>query len=64
MAHLYGRNLDYFFDPTVTSEPAPLWRKIEARDVTKEHRLFLSFLERYSTLENLLGLKQSWSVFL
>jgi len=29
--------------------------------VTKEQRLFLSFLERYSTLEKLLGLKQSWT---
>lgn len=61
IARLYGRSLDYFFEPTVTPEPTPLWRKIETRDVTKEQRLFLSFLERYSTLEKLLGLKQSWT---
>ncbi|MDO9514899.1 MAG: XRE family transcriptional regulator [Syntrophales bacterium] len=60
MARLYGRNLDYFFEPTVIPEPIPLWRKIETRDVSKEQRLFLSFLERYSTLEKLLALKQSW----
>ena len=61
IARLYGRNLDYFFELTVTPEPTPLWRKIETRDVTKEQRLFLVFLERYSTLEKLLGLKQSWA---
>ncbi len=61
IARLYGRSLDYFFEPTVTHEPTPLWRKIETRNVTKEQRLFLSFLERYSTLEKLLGLKQSWT---
>jgi Zn-dependent peptidase ImmA (M78 family)/DNA-binding XRE family transcriptional regulator len=61
IAHLYGRNLDYFFKSTVTPEPSPLWRKTKTRDVTKEKRLFLSFLERYSALEKLLGLKQSWT---
>ena len=61
IARLYGRSMDYFFEPAVTPEPTPLWRKTETRDVTKEQRLFLSFLERYSTLEKLLGLKQSWT---
>ena len=61
MARLYGRSLDYFFETTIIPESTPLWRKIETRDVTKEQRLFLSFLERYSTLEKLLNLKQSWA---
>jgi len=61
MARLYGRSLDYFLESEVGPDPVPLWRRIETRDVTKEQRLFLSFLERYSTLERLLGLKQSWT---
>lgn len=61
ITRLYSRSLDYFFEPTVTPEPTPLWRKIETREVTKEQRLFLSFLERYSALEKLLSLKQSWT---
>jgi len=61
IARLYGRSLDYFFEPTVTPEPTPLWRKIETRDVTKEQRLFLLFLEKYSNLENLLGLQRRWT---
>jgi len=61
IARLYSRSLDYFFEPTVTPEPTPLWRKIETRDVTKEQRLFLLFLEKYSNLENLLGLQRRWT---
>lgn len=62
MARLYGRSLDYFFESDVSSEPTPLWRKIEKTgDVKKEQREFISFLERYSNLENLLGLKRRWT---
>jgi len=61
MARLYGRNLDYFFESDVSPEPAPLWRKIEKSNVKQEQRQFLSFLERYSNLENLLGLKRRWT---
>jgi len=61
MARLYGRSLDFFFESDVLPEPTPLWRKIEISDVKQEQRQFLLFLERYSDLENLLGLKQSWA---
>ena len=62
MARLYGRSLDYFFESEVSTEPAPLWRKIEKTgDAKKEQREFLTFLERYSNLENLLGLKRRWT---
>lgn len=62
MARLYGRSLDYFFESDVTPEQVPLWRKIEKTDdVKREQREFLTFLERYSNLENLLGLKRRWT---
>jgi len=61
MARLYRRSLDYFFSPEVSSEPLPLWRKKEKSSVAKEQRLFLSFLEKYSNLENLLDLKRRWT---
>ena len=61
IARLYGRNLDYFFESTVTPEPTPLWRKIEKSNVKQEQRQFVSFLERYSNLEHLLGLKRRWT---
>ena len=61
MARLYVRSLDYFFNPDVSAEPLPLWRKKEKSNVTKEQRLFLSFLEKYSNLENLLDLKRRWT---
>ncbi len=62
MARLYGRSLDYFFESDVSREPSPLWRRIEKTgDVKKEQREFLAFLERYSNLENLLGLKRKWT---
>ncbi|MBN2178249.1 MAG: ImmA/IrrE family metallo-endopeptidase [Deltaproteobacteria bacterium] len=61
MARLYGRGLEYFFNPEVSPEPLPLWRKKEKSNVTKEQRQFLSFLEKYSNLENLLDLKRRWT---
>jgi len=61
MARLYARSLDYFFNQEVSTEPLPLWRKKEKSNVTKEQRLFLSFLEKYSNLENLLDLKRRWT---
>jgi Zn-dependent peptidase ImmA (M78 family)/transcriptional regulator with XRE-family HTH domain len=62
MARLYGRNLDYFFESNISPEPVPLWRKIERTgNIKKEQREFLVFLERYSNLENLLGLKRRWT---
>jgi len=60
MARLYGRNLDYFLGSDVASDPLPLWRKTTKTDVHYIQRQFLSFLENYSNLENLLGLKRRW----
>ncbi len=61
MSRLYGRGLDCFFEPEVLREPSPLWRKIEKSNIQKEQRQFLLFLEKYSNLENLLGLKRRWT---
>ena len=64
MARLYGRSLDYFFDADIPSDPVPLWRRTAGSDVQKEQRQFLNFLENYSRLENLLGLKRRWKELL
>ncbi len=61
MARLYGRSLDYFLKSDVAPDPVPLWRKTTKSDVHQIQRQFLSFLENYSTLENLLGLKRRWN---
>jgi Zn-dependent peptidase ImmA (M78 family)/DNA-binding XRE family transcriptional regulator len=60
MARLYGRSLDYFLEPDVTPDPVLLWRKDRKIDVNQIQCQFLSFLENYSKLENLLGLKRRW----
>ena len=60
MARLYGRALDYFFESKAPAEPAALWRRRAGSDIRKEQRQFLTFLEHYSSLENLLGLKRRW----
>ncbi|MBL7211519.1 MAG: ImmA/IrrE family metallo-endopeptidase [Desulfobacteraceae bacterium] len=60
IARLYGRSLDYFFESDVATDPVPLWRKTTKTDVNQVQRQFLSFLENYSNLENLLGLKRRW----
>jgi len=67
MARLYGRNLDYFLESDVAPDPVPLWRhevkpalKARKTDVNQIQRQFLSFLENYSNLEHLLGLKRRW----
>jgi len=64
MARLYGRSLEYFFEVNVPSDPVPLWRRAAGSDVQKEQRQFLAFLENYSHLENLLGLKRRWKEIL
>lgn len=64
MARLYGRSLDYFFETKIPSDPVPLWRRTAAGDVQKEQRQFLAFLENYTRLENLLGLKRRWKEIL
>jgi len=64
MARLYGRSLDYFFEADIPSDPVPLWRRTAGSDVQKEQRQFLTFLENYSRLENLLGLKRRWKEIL
>jgi Zn-dependent peptidase ImmA (M78 family) len=64
MARLYGRSLDYFFEPQVPSEPVPLWRRAAGMDVQKEQRQFIKFLENYSFLEKLLGLRRHWKEIL
>jgi len=60
IARLYGRSLDYFLESEVTQDPAPLWRKTAKTDVNQVQRQFLCFLENYSNLEHLLGLKRRW----
>ncbi len=60
MARLYGRSLDYFLASDATPDPLPLWRKTTKTDTNKVQRQFLSFLENYSNLENILGLKRRW----
>lgn len=60
MAKLYGRNLDYFFEKDISPDPVPLWRKSPEADEKRVQRQLLSYLENYSNLENLLGLKRRW----
>lgn len=60
IARLYGRSLDYFLESNVAPDPLPLWRKTKKTDINKVQRQFLSFLENYSSLEHLLGLKRRW----
>ncbi len=60
MASLYGRDLDYFFESNTSPDPTPLWRKTTGSDYKFVQRTFLSFLENYSNLEHLLGLKRRW----
>jgi len=60
IARLYGRSLDYFLDSYVVSDPVPLWRKTTKTDVDQVQRQFISFLEKYSNLEHILGLKRRW----
>lgn len=60
VARLYSRSLDYFLGSNPVSDPLPLWRKARKTDTNKIERQFLSFLENYSNLEHLLGLKRRW----
>jgi Zn-dependent peptidase ImmA (M78 family)/DNA-binding XRE family transcriptional regulator len=60
IAQLYGRSLDYFYEADTSPDPSPLWRRLPGSNVKKEQRKFLSFLENYSTLENLLNLNKRW----
>jgi Zn-dependent peptidase ImmA (M78 family)/DNA-binding XRE family transcriptional regulator len=60
MASLYGRSLDYFFESDISAEPLPLWRKVGATPIKSFERRFLIFLENYSKLEILFGLKRRW----
>ena len=60
IARLYGRSLDYFLESDIAPDPVPLWRKMAKSDVNQVQRQFLSFLENYSNLEHLLGLKRQW----
>ena len=60
IARLDGRNLDYFLGSDVAPDPVPLWRKTTKTNVNQVQRQFLSFLENYSNLEHLLGLKRRW----
>ncbi|MBW1693951.1 MAG: ImmA/IrrE family metallo-endopeptidase [Deltaproteobacteria bacterium] len=60
VARLYGRSLDYFFEEEVFPDPVPLWRKLADADEKRVQRHFISFLESYSKVENLLSLKRRW----
>ncbi|MBU4371591.1 MAG: helix-turn-helix transcriptional regulator, partial [Proteobacteria bacterium] len=64
MARLYGRALDYFFEAKIPSDPILLWRRTAGSDIRNEQQQFLIFLENYSRLENLLGLKRRWKEIL
>ena len=64
MARLYGRALDYFFEAQIPSDPILLWRRTAGSDIRKEQQQFLVFLENYSRLENLFGLKRRWKEIL
>ena len=57
MATLYGRGLGYFLDDKPSSDPSPLWRKKTEAKTTKVQREFLVYIENYSKMESLLGLK-------
>jgi Zn-dependent peptidase ImmA (M78 family)/transcriptional regulator with XRE-family HTH domain len=60
IARLYGRSLDYFLESDVAPDPVPLWRKTAETDANRVQRRFLSFLEKYTNLEHMLGLKRKW----
>ena len=60
IARLYGRSLDYFLESDVAPDPVPLWRKTAETDANRVQRQFLSFLEKYTNLEHMLGLKRKW----
>ena len=60
IARLYGRSLDYFLESDIAPDPVPLWRKTAETDANRVQRQFLSFLEKYTNLEHLLGLKRKW----
>jgi len=60
IARLYARSLDYFLESEVAPDPVPLWRKTAETDTNRVQRRFLSFLEKYTNLEHLLGLKRKW----
>ena len=60
IARLYGRGLDYFLESDIAPDPVPLWRKTAETDANRVQRRFLSFLEKYTNLEHLLGLKRKW----
>lgn len=60
IARLYGRSLDYFLESDFAPDPVPLWRKTAETDANRVQRQFLSFLEKYTNLEHLLGLKRKW----
>jgi Zn-dependent peptidase ImmA (M78 family)/transcriptional regulator with XRE-family HTH domain len=60
MAQLYGRSMDYFFEKSISPDPVPLWRKSPEADEKMVQRQLLLFLENYSNLEKLLGLKRRW----
>lgn len=60
MAKLYNRGLDYFFEEEFPSDLIPLWRKTSSSPSEQIQNKFQSFLENYSKLEHLLGLKKKW----
>ena len=64
MAKLYNRGLDYFFEEKLHSDTAPLWRKTSTAPSEKIQNKFQSFLENYSTLENLLDRQNKWKEIL
>jgi len=58
MARLYGRSLDYFFEPDVLPDSTPLWRKPAEKGVKQVQRQFLSFLENYTNLVTALKVRK------
>ncbi len=62
MAKLYKKSLDFFFESEASIIPKPLWRKTATSTAPMEdiQNEFLFFLENYSNMETLLGLKRKW----
>jgi XRE family transcriptional regulator, fatty acid utilization regulator len=61
MMALYRRSMSYFFEPEMRPEPTPLWRReLPQADVSQVQREFQSFMENYSSLERIAGLRKRW----
>jgi Zn-dependent peptidase ImmA (M78 family)/transcriptional regulator with XRE-family HTH domain len=61
MVDLYRKSMSYFFEPEARPDPTPLWRRaLPQADVSQVQCEFQSFLENYSNLESIAGLRKRW----